>query len=65
MSSGLTACAEGPGQGVLVLDVPVGRVPTLYACTGEIAPLLALAFLAYVATAGLRVARGRGHREEN
>lgn len=42
---------DAPGDGVLVVDMPNKRVPTLYARTGEIAPLVALAFIVMV---GLR-----------
>ena len=42
---------DASGDGVLVVDMPNKRVPTLYARTGEIAPLVALAFIVMV---GLR-----------
>jgi len=38
--------ADQVGDGVLIASVPAQRVPTLYARTGEVVPLLALAFLA-------------------
>ena len=37
------------GDGVMVVDMPTRRVPTLYARTGEVVPLLAIAFLAVAA----------------
>jgi apolipoprotein N-acyltransferase len=40
--------ADASGDGVMVAAVPTERVPTLYARTGEILPLLALAFCAFV-----------------
>jgi apolipoprotein N-acyltransferase len=46
--------ADGPGDGVLVVAVPSQRVPTLYARTGEIVPLAALAFCALVIVRLLR-----------
>lgn len=42
----------GPGHGVQVLDMPVGRISTAYARTGEGAPRPVLAFLAFAATLG-------------
>ena len=39
-----TLRADGASDGVLVVDVPGERVPTLYARTGEVVPLLALVF---------------------
>jgi apolipoprotein N-acyltransferase len=40
---------DGAGDGVLVVAVPSQRVPTLYARTGELVPLLALTFCVVVA----------------
>jgi apolipoprotein N-acyltransferase len=40
--------ADASGDGVMVAAVPTERVPTLYARTGEILPLLALAFCVFV-----------------
>lgn len=37
--------ADAVGDGVMVVAVPTKRVPTLYARTGEVVPLLALAFI--------------------
>lgn len=36
--------SDGSGDGVMVVAVPGERVPTLYAWTGEVVPLIALAF---------------------
>jgi apolipoprotein N-acyltransferase len=36
--------ADGSSDGIMVIAVPGKRVPTLYARTGEIVPVLALAF---------------------
>jgi apolipoprotein N-acyltransferase len=53
--------ADGPGQGVMVVDMPVARVPTLYARTGEVVPLVALGYVVLVLFAGLRsVLKSRG-----
>jgi apolipoprotein N-acyltransferase len=54
--------ADGLSDGVMVVAVPGKRVPTLYARTGEIVPLLALAFsvlavLLAVVSPGRRSAR--------
>lgn len=46
--------ADGPGGGVMVVDVPAERIRTLYARTGEIVPLIALAFLAFVGARAMR-----------
>ena len=51
--------ADAGGDGVMVADVPAGRVPTLYARTGEVVPLVALAFCVLVAARLLR-SRRRG-----
>jgi apolipoprotein N-acyltransferase len=50
--------ADGPGDGVMVVAVPSQRVPTLYARTGEIVPLAALAFCALVMARLLRRSPG-------
>ena len=50
--------ADGPGDGVMVVAVPGERVPTLYARTGEIMPLAALAFCLLVLVLGLRARKG-------
>jgi apolipoprotein N-acyltransferase len=42
---------------VLVVDVPSARAPTVYARTGEIVPLVALAFSALVVVQLLRSRR--------
>ena len=39
---------DGNNDGVMVVEVPGRRVPTLYARTGELLPLLALAFCLFV-----------------
>lgn len=49
--------ADGASDGVMVVAVPSERVPTLYARTGEIAPLVALGFCVL---AVVRVSRARG-----
>lgn len=41
--------ADGSNDGVMVVAVPGERVPTLYARTGEVVPLVALAFCVLVA----------------
>jgi len=51
--------ADGSSDGVLVVDVPGERVPTLYAKTGEIVPLAALAFCLFVAARLLLARRTR------
>ena len=48
--------ADAQGDGVMVVAVPTDRVPTLYARTGEIVPLLTLAFCLLGA---IRVLRSR------
>ena len=48
--------ADAQGDGVMVVAVPTERVPTLYARTGEIVPLLTLAFCLLGA---IRVLRSR------
>ena len=40
---------DGSNDGVMVVAVPGERVPTLYTATGEVVPLLALAYCAIVA----------------
>lgn len=39
--------ADGSNDGVMVVAVPGGPVPTIYARTGEVVPLVALAFCAF------------------
>lgn len=39
--------ADGESENVMVVDVPTERVPTLYARTGEIVPLMALVFCVF------------------
>jgi apolipoprotein N-acyltransferase len=51
--------ADEDGDGVLVATVPAARVPTLYARTGEVAPVLALLFCVLVA---IRARRPRAVR---
>lgn len=46
--------ADGTNDGVMVVAVAGERVPTLYARTGEVVPLLALAFCALVAVKLIR-----------
>jgi apolipoprotein N-acyltransferase len=50
--------ADSPGDGVMVVAVPTVRVPTLYARTGEIVPLIALAFCVFVGARVVGVRRG-------
>ena len=52
-----TLRADGASRGVLVVDVPGRRVPTLYARTGEIVPLGALVFTVFVMMRVLRARR--------
>lgn len=52
--------ADAAGDGVMVAAVPSGRVPTLYAMTGELVPLIALAFCVLVAVRVLRARRVAG-----
>lgn len=49
--------ADAQGDGVMVVAVPAARVPTLYARTGEVVPLLALGFCAVVLFRLLRARR--------
>lgn len=49
--------ADGLGSGVEVTPVPTERVETLYTTTGELVPLLSLAFCALV---GIRLVQSRG-----
>jgi len=49
--------ADQVGDGVLIASVPARRVPTLYTRTGEVLPLLALAFLALAVIRALRTPR--------
>jgi len=46
--------ADDANRGVMVVNVPGARVPTLYAKTGEIVPLAALAFCVFVIVMSLR-----------
>jgi len=46
--------ADAGGDGVMVVAVPTKRVPTLYARTGELVPLVALAFCLVAAIRLLR-----------
>jgi apolipoprotein N-acyltransferase len=46
--------ADGSSDDVMVVSVPTERVPTLYTRTGEIAPVVALAFCIFVAVRMLR-----------
>ena len=50
--------ADGSNEGVMVVAVPTGRVPTLYAKTGEIVPLVALGFCVLVVARVIRVRPG-------
>lgn len=52
--------SDGSNDGVMVVAVPGERVPTLYARTGEVVPLLALPFCVFVA---VRVIRARAGTE--
>jgi len=47
--------ADRQGDGVMVVAVPSERVPTLYTWTGEVVPLVALAFCVLVAVRMLLV----------
>jgi len=49
--------ADSASDGVMVVAVPSERVPTLYARTGEVVPLLALAFCLFAIAQALRVRR--------
>jgi len=52
-----TQGADEVGDGVLIASVPARRIPTLYTRTGEVLPLLALAFLALAVIRALRTPR--------
>jgi apolipoprotein N-acyltransferase len=52
--------ADGSGDGVMVVAVPGERVPTLYARTGEIVPLVALGFCLLALVRVMRARRGAG-----
>jgi apolipoprotein N-acyltransferase len=54
--------ADGSSDGVMVVAVPGKRVPTLYARTGEIVPLVALVFCVLAAVLAI-VARRRSARD--
>lgn len=54
-----TLRADGAGDGVLVVAMPGARVATPYARTGEVVPLVALAFCALVVVRALRTRRSR------
>ncbi len=49
----------GTGDGIMVTTVLAGRVPTLYAKTGEVLPLAALAFSALAVAMAVRAGRRR------
>ena len=49
--------ADGWNDGVMVVAMPGERVPTLYARTGEVVPLVALAFCMLVGVRVMRVRR--------
>ena len=51
--------ADGTNDGVMVVTVPSERVPTLYARTGELVPLLGLAFCLLAAVRIVQTRRGR------
>jgi apolipoprotein N-acyltransferase len=51
--------ADGPSDGVMVVAVPGKRVPTLYTTTGEIVPLVALAFCVFVVALSIVASRKR------
>jgi len=52
--------ADGSGDGVMVVAVPSERVPTPYARTGEIVPLVALGFCVLALVRIMRGRRGAG-----
>jgi apolipoprotein N-acyltransferase len=52
--------ADALGDGVMVVAVPTTRVPTLYARTGELVPLVALAFCVLAVVRVLRSRRPAG-----
>lgn len=52
--------ADGSGDGVMVVAVPSERVPTVYARTGEIVPLVALGFCVLALVRIMRGRRGAG-----
>ncbi len=54
--------ADGSGDGVLVAEMRGGRVPTIYVQTGEVVPLIALAFCVWVI--GLLLRRARSAQAE-
>jgi apolipoprotein N-acyltransferase len=54
--------ADGSSDGIMVVAVPGKRVPTLYARTGEIVPLVALVFCVLAAVLAI-VARRRSARD--
>lgn len=45
--------AHAISDGVMVVSMPTGRVPTLYARTGELVPLIALAFVVFAVVRAL------------
>jgi apolipoprotein N-acyltransferase len=55
--------ADGLSDGVMVVAVPGKRVPTLYAKTGEIVPLFALAFSVLAVALAIVAPRRRSARD--
>jgi apolipoprotein N-acyltransferase len=55
--------ADGSSDGVMVVAVPGKRVPTLYARTGEIVPLIALAFCVLAAVLAIVPPQRRSARD--
>jgi len=51
--------ADGSNDGVMVVAMPGKRVPTLYARTGEVVPLIALAFCVLAVALALVMPRRR------
>jgi apolipoprotein N-acyltransferase len=52
--------ADGSSDAVMVVAVPTERVPTLYARTGEVVPLLAAAFVVAVLAMLMRARKPSG-----
>ncbi|MBI5814714.1 MAG: hypothetical protein HZB29_03800 [Nitrospinae bacterium] len=50
---------DGDADGIMIADVPVGRVPTLYADTGDVLPVMALIFCAVSGLAALIIPKVR------
>jgi hypothetical protein len=55
--------ADGSSDGVMVASVPGKRVPTFYARTGEIVPLVALAFCVLAPALAIVAPRRRSARD--